>query len=79
MDHVLIRVSENWGRGLSFGAVRITDLDIADDAVIFAETTHVLSGSLKSLNAEAEPLRLRVTWIKTKMKVFGDILDVTNE
>ena len=32
----------------------------ADDAVIFEETTEVLSEALESLNEEAEPLRLRV-------------------
>ena len=79
MDHVLIRVSENWGRGLSFGAVRITDLDFADDAVIFAETTVVLAGALDLLSVEAEPLGLRVSWIKTKVQAFGDILDATVE
>ena len=41
-----------------FGTVRITDLDIADDAVIFAETTEVLAGALHSLSEEAEPLGL---------------------
>ena len=58
---------EKSGCGLSFGTVRITDLDFADDAVIFAETTKVLEGALNSLSEEAEPLGLRVSWIKTKV------------
>ena len=33
--------------------VQITDLDIADDAVIFADTTEVLSEALVSLSEEA--------------------------
>ena len=45
MDHVLGRMSEKSGCGLSFGTVRNTDLDFADDdALMFAETTEVLPG-----------------------------------
>ena len=36
MDHVLGRMSEKSGYGVSFGTVRITDHDFAVDAVIFA-------------------------------------------
>ena len=75
IDHVLRRMSEKSGCGVSFGKVRITDLDFADDAVIFAEITEVLAGALEG----AEPLELRVSWIKTKVKAFCDILDVTCE
>ena len=32
------------GWGLSFGTNRITDLDFADDAVIFTERTEILGG-----------------------------------
>ena len=42
--------------GASFGNVKITDLDFADDAVIFAETLDILLGALKVLNEESEPL-----------------------
>ena len=79
MDHVLGRMSEKSGCGVSFGTVRITDLDLADDEVIFAETTEVLAGALDSLSEEAEPLEVRVSWIKTKVQAFGDILDATVE
>ena len=65
--------------GSVFGTVRITDLHIVDDAVIFAETTEVLAGALDSLSEEAEPLGLRVSWIKNKVQAFGDILDATLE
>ena len=61
MDHLLGRMSEKTGCGMSFGTVRITDLDFADDAVILAKTTEVLAGALDSLSEEAEPLRLRVS------------------
>ena len=72
MDHVKRRMSEK-----SFGTVRITDRDFADDAVIFAETTEVLAGALDLLSDEAEPLGFRVSWIKTKVHAFGDILYAT--
>ena len=79
MDHVLERMSEKSGCGLSFGTVRISDLDFADDAVIFAETTEVLAGALNSLSEEAELLGLRVSWMKTKVEAFGGILVATVE
>ena len=79
MDHVLGRMSEESGCGLSFATVRVTDLDFADDAVIFAQTTEIVAGALDSLSEEAEPLRLRVSWIKTEVQAFGDILDATVE
>ncbi len=68
-------VGETSGCGVSFGDVRITDLDFADDAVIFAETADILTEALESLSEEAEPLGLRVSWIKTKIQAFGDMLD----
>ena len=40
----MLRTSEMSGCGVSFGTVRITDVDFADDAVIFAETTEVIAG-----------------------------------
>ena len=45
MDHALWRMSEKAGCVVSFESVRITDLDFADDAVIFAETTEVLANT----------------------------------
>ena len=59
---------------MSFGTVRITDLDFADNPVIFTETTEVLSEAIESRSEEAKPLGLRVSWIKTKVQAFGDIL-----
>ena len=64
---------------LDFGTVRITDLDITDDAIIFAETTEVLAVAFESLSEEAEPLGLRVSWIKTRAQAFDDLLDATTD
>ena len=59
----------------SFGNVKISDLDFADDAVIFAETLDILLGALDVLIDESEPLGLQVSWVKTKIQAFNDILD----
>ena len=63
MDHVLGRMSEKSGE-MSFGTVRITDLDFAIDAGILAETTEVLAEALESMSEEAVSLGLRVFGIQ---------------
>ena len=73
MDWILERSS----CGASFGNVKISDLDFADDAVIFAETLDILLGAFEVLNEESEPLGLQVSWVKTKIQAFNDILDAT--
>ena len=75
MDLIMGRVVEGSSCGVSFGNVQITDLDFADDAVIFAETVESITEALETLSEEAEPLGLRVSWIKTKIQAFGDILE----
>ena len=75
IDHVLGRMSEVSGCGMSLGTVRITDTGFADDVFIFAETTEVLAGAFDLLSEGAAPFRLPVTWIKTKVQTFGNILD----
>ena len=62
------------GCGVSFGTVRIDDLDSANDAVIIADTTEVFAEAPESLSEEAEPLGLQVS-----SQAFGDILDTTTE
>ena len=44
--------------------VWITGLHLADDPLIFADTTEVLSVAFESLSEETEPLGLRVSWIE---------------
>ena len=68
-------MSERSSCGASFGNVKISDLDFADDAVIFAETLDILLGALKVLNEDSEPRGLWVSWVKTKIQAFNDILD----
>ena len=75
MDWILGRISERSSCGASFGNVKISDVDIADDAVIFAETVDILLGALKLLNEESETLGLRVSLDKTKIQSFNEILE----
>ena len=57
---------------MSFGDVRITDPDFADDAVIPAETIETLTEALETMSEESEPLGLHVSWIKTEIQAFGE-------
>ena len=42
---------------------------------MFEEMLDILMGALEALNEESEPLGLRVSWVKTKIQAFSDILD----
>ncbi|KAG0730364.1 Protein JTB [Chionoecetes opilio] len=75
MDWVLDKVVDQSDCGASIGNTKITDLVFADDAVIFAESLEVLVMALEALHEEAKPLGLEVSWLKTKVQVFGDLLD----
>ena len=75
MDWVLDRVVDLSSCGTSIGNITVTDLVFADDAVIFAETLEVLVLALETLSEEAKPLGLKVSWAKTKIQDFGDLLD----
>ena len=74
VDWLLGRISERSSSGASFGNVKISDLDFADDAVIFAKTLDILLRALEVLNEGSEPLGLRVSWVKTKIQAFNNIL-----
>ena len=75
MDWILWRMTERSSCGVSFGNVKISDLDFTDDADIFVETLDILLGALDVLNGESDLLGLRVSWVKTKISAFSDILD----
>ena len=68
-------MSERSGCGASFENVKISDLDFADDAVIFAEIVDIFLGALEVLIEESELLGLWGSWVKTKIQAFNDILD----
>ena len=68
MDHVLGRMSEKSGCVVSFGIVRITDLDFADDAVVFAVTTEVLGGQSRLVcefpGSKPRSMRSVTSWMR---------------
>jgi len=68
-------MSERLSCGASFGNVKISELDFADDAVIFAEMLDILLQDLQALNEDSELLGLQVSWVKTKIQAFNVILD----
>ncbi|KAG0717684.1 hypothetical protein GWK47_053901 [Chionoecetes opilio] len=76
MDWVLDKVVDQSDCGTSLGNTKITDADVfTDDAVIIAESLEVLVMALKALHEEAKPLGLYVFWLKTKVPVFGGLLN----
>ena len=75
IDWILGRMLERSSCVASFGNLKISALDFADDAVIFAETLDIFLGALEVLNEELEPLGFRVSWVKSKILAFNDILD----
>ncbi|KAG0726090.1 hypothetical protein GWK47_037303 [Chionoecetes opilio] len=77
MDWVLDKVVDQSDCGSSLGNTKITDLVFADDAVIFAESMEVLVMALEALHEEVKHLGLEVSWLKTKVQVFGGLLDET--
>ena len=52
MDWILGRMSERSSCGASFANVKISNLDFADDSVIFVEMLDLLMGTLEALNEE---------------------------
>ncbi|KAG0720187.1 hypothetical protein GWK47_048978 [Chionoecetes opilio] len=70
MDWVLGKIVDQSDCGASLGNIKITELVFADDAVIFAE-------SEEALHEEAKALGFEVFWLKTKVQVFGALLDET--
>ena len=75
MDRVMEGAVNRGFSVVSFGEERFTDLDFADDAVIFAETMGELTGFLDALAGESEGLGLRVSWVKTKIQQFLHTVD----
>ena len=75
MDWVLNRTVERSNCGASVGDVNISDLDFADDAVILAELLDVLESSLVILKEETVPLGLEISWTKTRLQAFSDLMD----
>jgi hypothetical protein len=57
--------------GVSVGNVRFTDIDYADDAVLFAEGPDKWRAALNSFEAAAGSVGLHPNWLKTKIQNIG--------
>ena len=75
MDWIMGSTVGHGFSGASLGDERFTDLDFADDAVIFAETMQELTGFLDALSGESGRLGLRISWMKTKIQQFIHTVD----
>ena len=54
----------------------ITDLDFANDVVIFAEKFEVLVPSLDTLSTKSKTHGLNVSWIKKFVASFDENIDI---
>lgn len=77
MDSILGRTVDQNNCGASIGNFRVTDLAVADDAKIIAESVEILALALEALLDKEKPMGLQISWIKTKVQVFGGFLDNT--
>ena len=75
VDWILGKTSERLSCGTSFGNVKISDHDFVGDAVNFTDMQGILIGALQALNKEFELMGFQVSWVKTKIQTFNDILD----
>ncbi|XP_038048237.1 uncharacterized protein LOC119722267 [Patiria miniata] len=60
--------------GVSFGDVKLTDLDYADDVAILAELMDIIHLALEAMNEETTPLGLSINWDKTKIQSLSDYI-----
>ncbi|KAG2466183.1 PDE6B phosphodiesterase, partial [Polypterus senegalus] len=67
----IVMVVGSNGCGASVGEERVTDLDFANDAVIFLESIEALIRALDRLSEEF--LGLQMSWIKTKIQAFNAV------
>ena len=74
MDWMLGRATVKSHCGATLGNVKVTDLDFTDDVAILSESLETLVVALDAFSNEAKPLGLEVSWTKTKIQDFGDLL-----
>ncbi|XP_069971442.1 uncharacterized protein [Penaeus vannamei] len=74
MDWILGRATVQSHCGATLGNIKVTDLDFADDVAILSESLETLVAALDAFSNEAKPLGLEVSWTKTKVQEFGDLL-----
>mgnify|MGYP003487464324 FL=1 len=74
MGRVLNRTTRRAMVGTSLGETKYTDLDFADDVVLFSELWGVLESALLIFSEEAAELGLQINWNKTKIQSLSDFL-----
>lgn len=55
--------------GITIGLHKFSDLDYADDVVLFSHKSEDLTNSLESIQSEASNLGLNISWKKTKIQI----------
>ena len=70
IDWIMERVASRTGL-LSLGNDHFTDLDYADDVVLFAHKMDDLHGALEVFETTASQLGLHISWQKTKIQNLG--------
>ncbi|XP_069992020.1 uncharacterized protein [Penaeus vannamei] len=73
-DWILGRATVPSHCGATLVNIKVTDLDFADDIAILSESLVTLVVALDALSNEAKSLGLEVSWTKTKILDFGDLL-----
>ena len=58
--------------GTSLGETKYTDLDFADDVVLFSELWGILELALLIFSEVAAELGLQINWNKTKIQSLSD-------
>ena len=74
MDWILGRATVQSHCGATLGNIKVTDLDFADAVAILSESLETLVVALNAFSNELKPLGLEVSWTKTKIQDFGDLL-----
>ena len=74
MDRVLNRTPVRAMVGTSLGETKYTDLDFADDVVLFSEMWGILESALLIFSEEAAELGLQINCNNTKIQSLSDFL-----
>lgn len=75
MDWILVRAVDKSHCEESVENDRFNDFFFADNAVILTESPEVFVLALEELHDMMKPMGLKVFWLKTKVQVFGGLLD----
>ena len=69
MDFIMDRVCKSIG--IQVGSTPFTDINYADDAVLFVNKQQDYEAALQSMDSEAAKLGMRISWTKTKIQNLG--------